>query len=145
MPIAEAMWLGLYNSVVFLTSFMGGKQMELDYPGRNHPHRGIFTGSVRHFQRSHEHCGTAPSRRPSRLVQYMWWYYILWPFFFDCTISYDLGNGESKPNSTYGSLLSCPCSLLGPFTFYANSKYFLFHPSHPIFGRVHRVLNIDKK
>jgi hypothetical protein len=33
----------------------------------------------------------------------------------------------------------------GVFTSHANPKYFLFHSSHQIFGRMHRVLNVDKK
>jgi hypothetical protein len=31
------------------------------------------------------------------------------------------------------------------FTSHANPKYFFFHPSHHIFGRMHEVLNIGKK
>jgi hypothetical protein len=34
---------------------------------------------------------------------------------------------------------------MGVFTSQANQKYFLFHPSHRIFGRMHRALNVDKK
>jgi hypothetical protein len=33
-----------------------------------------------------------------------------------------------------------PCSLPHP-----NPKYFLFHPSHQIFQRMHGVLNVGKK
>jgi hypothetical protein len=29
--------------------------------------------------------------------------------------------------------------------FHANSKYFLFHPSHRIFRRMHGALNVSKK
>jgi hypothetical protein len=31
------------------------------------------------------------------------------------------------------------------FTSHANLKYFLFHPSHRIFKRMHGALNVDKK
>jgi hypothetical protein len=31
------------------------------------------------------------------------------------------------------------------FTFYANPKYFIFHPSHRIFGCMHEALNVGKK
>jgi hypothetical protein len=31
------------------------------------------------------------------------------------------------------------------FTSHANPNYFLFHPSHQIFGRMHGALNIGKK
>jgi hypothetical protein len=31
------------------------------------------------------------------------------------------------------------------FTFHPNSKYFLFHPSHQIFRRMHGALNVGKK
>jgi hypothetical protein len=31
------------------------------------------------------------------------------------------------------------------FTSHPNPKYFLFHPSHQIFRRMHGVLNVDKK
>jgi hypothetical protein len=31
------------------------------------------------------------------------------------------------------------------FTSHANPKYFLFHPSHQIFGRMHGALNVGKK
>jgi hypothetical protein len=31
------------------------------------------------------------------------------------------------------------------FTSHANPKYFLFHPSYRIFGRMHGVLNVGKK
>jgi hypothetical protein len=31
------------------------------------------------------------------------------------------------------------------FTSHTNPKYFLFHPSHQIFERMHGALNIDKK
>jgi hypothetical protein len=31
------------------------------------------------------------------------------------------------------------------FTFHANLKYFLFHPLHRIFKRMHEALNIGKK
>jgi hypothetical protein len=31
------------------------------------------------------------------------------------------------------------------FTFHANPKYFLFHPSHRIFQRMHGALNVGKK
>jgi hypothetical protein len=33
----------------------------------------------------------------------------------------------------------------GVFTSHANPKYFLFHPSHRIFGRMHGALNVGKK
>jgi hypothetical protein len=33
----------------------------------------------------------------------------------------------------------------GVFTSHANPKYFFFHPSHRIFGRMHGVLNVVKK
>jgi len=31
------------------------------------------------------------------------------------------------------------------FTFHPNPKYFLFHPSHQIFRRMHGALNVGKK
>jgi hypothetical protein len=31
------------------------------------------------------------------------------------------------------------------FTYYRNSKYFLFHPPHQIFKRMHKTLNVGKK
>jgi hypothetical protein len=31
------------------------------------------------------------------------------------------------------------------FTWHANPKYFLFHPSHRIFRRMHKALNVGKK
>jgi hypothetical protein len=31
------------------------------------------------------------------------------------------------------------------FTFYRKPKYFLFHPSHQIFKRIHETLNVGKK
>jgi hypothetical protein len=33
----------------------------------------------------------------------------------------------------------------GVFTSHANPKYFLFHPSHRIFRRMHEALNVGKK
>jgi hypothetical protein len=33
----------------------------------------------------------------------------------------------------------------GLFSSHANPKYFLFHPSHQIFGHMHEVLNVGKK
>jgi hypothetical protein len=33
----------------------------------------------------------------------------------------------------------------GVFTSHANPKYFLFYPSHRIFGRMHGALNVGKK
>jgi hypothetical protein len=41
------------------------------------------------------------------------------------------------------------CGLLWPlmalFTSHANPKYFIFHPSHRIFRRMHGTLNVGKK
>jgi hypothetical protein len=37
------------------------------------------------------------------------------------------------------------CPLQAVFTSHANPKYFLFHPSHRIFRRMHETLNIGKK
>jgi hypothetical protein len=34
---------------------------------------------------------------------------------------------------------------MGVFTSRTNPKYFLFHPSHRIFGRMHETLNVGKK
>jgi hypothetical protein len=31
------------------------------------------------------------------------------------------------------------------FTSYRNPKYFIFHPSHQIFKRMHETLNVGKK
>jgi hypothetical protein len=37
------------------------------------------------------------------------------------------------------------CSTMASFTFHTNPKYFLFHPSHRIFRRMHEALNVGKK
>jgi hypothetical protein len=37
------------------------------------------------------------------------------------------------------------CQSKALFTSHANLKYFLFHPSHRIFRRIHGALNIGKK
>jgi hypothetical protein len=36
-------------------------------------------------------------------------------------------------------------NIQGVFTSRANQKYFLFHSSHRIFGRMHGALNVGKK
>jgi hypothetical protein len=48
--------------------------------------------------------------------------------------------------------IHCSCKIMarnvrtmGVFTFHANLKNFLFHPSHRIFGRMHGALNVGKK
>jgi HEPN domain-containing protein len=38
-----------------------------------------------------------------------------------------------------------PALMKALFTSHANPKYFLFHPSHQIFERMHEVLNVGKK
>jgi hypothetical protein len=35
--------------------------------------------------------------------------------------------------------------MMALFTFHPNPKYFLFHPSHQIFRRMHGTLNVGKK
>jgi hypothetical protein len=48
---------------------------------------------------------------------------------------------KTKPREQYGSICTLgPCSLSHP-----NPKYFLFHPSHQIFRRMHGALNVGKK
>jgi hypothetical protein len=39
----------------------------------------------------------------------------------------------------------CPCPALGQDHTHANPKYFLLHPSHQIFKRMHEALNVGKK
>jgi hypothetical protein len=43
------------------------------------------------------------------------------------------------------SAFSTPLLSLALFTSHANPKYFLFHPSHRIFRRIHGALNVGKK
>jgi hypothetical protein len=40
---------------------------------------------------------------------------------------------------------SLPNFTMALFTSHPNPKYFLFHPSHQIFRRIHGALNIGKK
>jgi hypothetical protein len=47
----------------------------------------------------------------------------------------DMDVAEPKYMSSATALFSC----------HANPKYFLFHPSHRIFKRMHGVLNVGKK
>jgi hypothetical protein len=64
----------------------------------------------------------------------------------------------AREASIHSSLLSSFLALLGKvlvendpkgieavFTWHANPKYFLFHPSHQIFEHMHGTLNVGKK
>jgi hypothetical protein len=42
-------------------------------------------------------------------------------------------------------MLFFPLKIKALFTSHPNPKYFLFHPSHQIFRRMHEVLNVGKK
>jgi Holliday junction resolvasome RuvABC ATP-dependent DNA helicase subunit len=49
---------------------------------------------------------------------------------------------EFLQSKRYGGSTICTKAW---FTSHANPKYFLFHPSHRIFRRMHRALNVGKK
>jgi hypothetical protein len=52
---------------------------------------------------------------------------------------WEAGSGD------YGQVTIYLSFRLAAFTSHASPKYFLFHLSHQIFGRMHGALNIDKK
>jgi hypothetical protein len=54
-----------------------------------------------------------------------------------------LNNLRAIPNARIFTALKG--SSQGLFSFHANPKYFLFYPSHQIFGHMHGVLNVGKK
>jgi hypothetical protein len=87
-------------------------------------------------------CVSRANRTASRALDTSFLQTLLLPcFFFFFTYACPMANYENRLPVAV-RMVAKPHVLSGPVYF---SKYFLFHPSHRIFERMHRALNVGKK